>query len=323
MFEYFDIKSFLSPKLLTSISWFCDELLEIFTILYVIFFVISALRIYFKIELNKQHLERYLNGRSIFVKYIFAIILGALNPFCVCSTLGLFAGGVFRNIGMDVFIVFLIATTLINNIVIALLFSSLGFAVASLYLLIAMLIAFVGGVLFMKLTYKTNNRLIFSGENQLAILNSHCNCHCHDKNEKLNFISLMKMSNSHTLMIIRSFALYIIIGLFLALLIQIFVNQEIIAEYMKTNNMLIVPLSALSGFVLCASHFGIIPLVEVITNNGIQIGITFVLIMSALSFSIPELVILKKILTTKHIVVYVTYLFIAFNLVGLFLNNFI
>ncbi len=299
----------LETQIGSAIHFFIEDITKIFVLIYVLIFVISL----FRSQLNPERVRDYLSGKSKWVGYILAVFLGVVTPFCSCSSIPMFMGFLAAGVPFGVAIAFLVSSPLISEIAAIMLLSmgSFGAYIVSIYIISGTIISVLAGYLADK----------FNIEKYLALsipktTPSVCNC----KNAKEKAKALISYANNFACETIKSLSLYIVIGLVIGAFMHGYIPQEFFIKYMGSNNILAVPFAALVGIPIYASHAGIVPLVQVLLMKGVPIGTALVAFMSIATISLPEMMMLKKVFSTKLLIIFIGYLLIAFIVTGYLLN---
>lgn len=290
-----------------AVHFFIEDVTKILFLLFLVTYLVSFFRSY----LNPEKVRDYLKNKPKWLAYLFAVILGSVTPFCSCSSIPLFIGFVEAGIPFGVTMSFLITSPLINEVAIVILGASLGWHVTVIYLITGMTIGLIGGLIMERLhlekyvedyVYK-----IKVNKNNLTQV-------------KETLRERSKYAIQYSLKIINKVWPYIIIGVGIGAFMHGFVPQSFMEKYLSSNNLLAVPMAVLLGIPLYSNAIGIIPIAEVLLTKGVPIGTVFAMMMSIVAISLPELIILRKVMKPKLLMYFALLLFIMIVFMGYFYN---
>ena len=290
-----------------SLRFFIYEVPKVLMLLTLIIFVVGIIRTYFTPERTRKALE----GKSLFTGNVLASLLGIVTPFCSCSAIPLFLGFVESGVPLGVTFSFLIAAPMINEVAVILLFSLFGWKVTAMYIITGLLIAIFAGYLIGKLklehwvadwVYKTR----FGNNAQ--------------EEEKLEVKTRIKFGYTAVKDIVGKVWVYIIIGVGIGAGMHGYVPENFMVSIMDKSNWYSVPLSVLVGVPLYSNAAGIIPIVSVLIEKGVPLGTALAFMMSTIGLSLPEIIILKKVLKWPLIATFVGIVATGILIVGFFFN---
>ncbi len=292
-----------------SVRFFIFEVPKVLLLLALIIFFVGIIRTYFTPERTRKALE----GKSLFTGNVLASLLGIVTPFCSCSAIPLFLGFVESGVPLGVTFSFLIAAPMINEVAIILLFGMFGWKVAAIYVSTGLIIAIFSGWLIGRLklekwvadwVYKTRFGKNEAIEEKLTIENR----------IQFGFIAVKE--------IVGKVWIYITIGVGIGAGMHGFVPENFMVSIMDKANWYSVPLSVLIGVPLYSNAAGIIPIVSVLIEKGVPLGTALAFMMSTIGLSLPEIIILKKVLKMPLIFTFVGIVATGILMVG-FIFNFI
>jgi uncharacterized membrane protein YraQ (UPF0718 family) len=269
------------------INFFIYDTLKIWFLLLSIIFVVSYLRTHF----NTEYVRAYLQGKPEFYGNILAAFFGIITPFCSCSAIPLFLGFIQARIPLGVTFSFLISSPMNNEIAIALLFGLFGWKITAIYIGFGLLVAIFGGYFIGKMKMQEYILLPVTpmeGELDDVIIT-------------LTFKERVKEALNYTLDIFKKIWFYVLIGVGIGALIHGYVPTEFIATYAGADNPFAVLIAVLMGIPMYSNAAGVMPLVEVLTAKGMLLGTALSFMMAVTALSLPEAMILKKILHVKLI----------------------
>ena len=314
MFEWLDkivqiliFESFaLDSTFAKALHFFVYDTVKIFILLVVIIFVVSFLRTFF----NTEKVRVYLQGKSEFSGNILAALFGIITPFCSCSAIPLFLGFMQARIPIGITFSFLISSPLNNEIAIALLFGLFGWKITALYIGLGLAIAIVGGFIIGKMKL----------EKYVLIPVTPMQGELEDVKIELTFKQRVNEAWNYTAEIFQKIYIYVIIGIGFGAFIHGYIPADFIAKYASGDSWYAVPLAVLLGIPMYSNAAGIMPLVEVLTQKGMLLGTALAFMMAVTALSLPEAMILKRILHTKLIAIFFGIVGFGILLVGYIFN---
>lgn len=295
---------------LTETIWFfLYEVPKVILLLILIIFIVGVVRSYFSAEKTRS----FLAGKSLFTGNIMASILGILTPFCSCSAIPLFLGFVEAGVPLGVTFSFLIAAPMINEVALVLLASMFGWKVTLIYVGTGLLIAILSGWLIgvLKLEKYVAEWVYQVKTNQEKTLE-----------EKIPFAERINMGLKSVKDIVGKIWLYILIGIGVGAAAHGYVPEDFLGNILGEGNWYSVPLAILLGIPLYSNAAGVIPIVSVLIEKGVSLGTALAFMMSVIALSLPEIIILKKVLKVPLIVAFVGIVASGILIVG-FVFNFI
>lgn len=298
----------LQSRLGTAVSFFIEDFFKIFLLIYLTLFIVSL----FRYQLAPEKIREYLSGKHSFFGYILAVILGSVTPFCSCSSIPLFLGFVAAGIPFGITMAFLISSPLISEVAVLLLLITphAGWKVALVYILVGAVISVLGGWLCD----------VFHLERYLKVIEEpkqKCSC-CISISDKIK--STVIYANEYALTTLKEIGLYVILGLIIGAFMHGYIPQELFVKYLGNENIFAVPMAAIVGIPIYANHNSVLPIVQVLLMKGVPVGTTLVMLMSITAISLPELIMLNRILKWKILAMFVGFLLISFIFVGYLLN---
>lgn len=308
--EFATIKMGFQPdsQLGVAVSFFIEDFFKIFLLIYLTLFVVSL----FRYQLSPEKIREYLSGKNSIWAYILAVLLGTITPFCSCSSIPLFLGFIAAGIPFGIAMTFLISSPLISEVAVLLLLitPNAGWKVALVYIAIGSFIAVIGGKLCEKFKLEKYLKPIEPAEKKCCCKNS--------VQEKVK--STVIFANNYAMETIREIGLYVLIGLAIGAFMHGYVPQELFIKYLGRENFFAVPVAAIVGIPIYANHNSVLPIVQVLLQKGVPVGTTLVMLMSITAISLPEMIMLNKVLKWKILGMFAAYLLIAFIFVGYLLN---
>jgi uncharacterized membrane protein YraQ (UPF0718 family) len=289
-----------------AVHFFLFDTLKIFILLITIIFAVSFLRTYF----NTEKVRVYLQGKSEFSGNVLASLFGIITPFCSCSAIPLFLGFLQARIPMGITFSFLISAPLNNEVAIALLFGLFGWKITAIYIGFGLVVAILGGYIIGKMKL----------EQYILIPVTPMQGELEDVKIELSAAQRAKEAWDYTTDIFKKIYLYVFIGVGIGAFIHGFVPAEFIAKYAGGDAWYAVPLAVLLGIPMYSNAAGVLPLVDVLTSKGMMLGTALAFMMSITALSLPEAMILKRILHVKLIAIFFGIVGFGILLVGYVFN---
>lgn len=299
----------------SAVHFFVYDSLKILFLLFTIIMIISFLRSYIDSEKLKQSIEK----QPRFIAHLLAAFLGAVTPFCSCSSIPIFIGFLEAGIPFGVAMTFLITSPMINEIALLVLAGVVGLKVTVIYVITGILVGVIGGYLLEKFGFKKylQDYLL---ENK-GLHSKECSCACSSKSENKNTIKdKIKSSMNYTKDLFERIWLFVFIGVGFGAGLHGYVPTEFITQHLGASNLFAVPISVVFGIPLYSDATTIIPIAQVLIQKGASIGTVLVFMMSTVTLSLPELIILTRVMKKSLIIRFILFMFITFVLVGYFYN---
>jgi len=290
-----------------ALRFFVFEFPKVMLLLTLIIFFVGIIRTYFTPERTRKALE----GKKTFTGNVMAATLGIVTPFCSCSAIPLFLGFVESGVPLGVTFSFLIAAPMINEVAIILLYGMFGWQVATIYvgtgLAIAILAGWIIGILKLEKwvepwVYQTHIGDIESDE------------------EKLTFIKRIQLGYDAIKEIVGKVWIYVALGILVGAGAHGYVPEDFMAALMGKSAWYSIPLSILIGIPLYSNAAGIVPIVSVLIEKGASLGTALAFMMSVIGLSLPEMVILRKVLKLPLIFTFIGVVGVGIMIVGYLFN---
>lgn len=288
-----------------AVHFFVFDTVKIFILLISIIYFITFIQSYFPLE----KIRVYLSGKSKIVGHILAGIFGIITPFCSCSAIPLFLGFLQVRIPLGVAFTYLVSAPLSDPVVFALLASIFGFKVAILYVLFGLLISIIAGLIigFMKM------------EKEILIEVRPLDNIGYTDDETL-FKYRAKESLFYSLDIFKKIYLYIIIGVGVGAFIHGYIPADFISKYAGGDVWYAPIIAVIVGIPMYSNELGVLPIIEALTQKGVLIGTAISFMMAIVALSLPEAMILKRILSIKLIAIFFSIVGFSILIVGYLLN---
>jgi uncharacterized protein len=290
-----------------ALRFFIFEVPKVLLLLTLIIFFVGIVRSYFSPEKTRKALE----GKSLFTGNVLASLLGIVTPFCSCSAIPLFLGFVEAGIPIGVTFSFLIASPMINEVAIVLLFSMFGWKTAVIYVVSGLVIAIIAGWVIGRLNLR---HWVQDWVYQSQFGNSD------SEGEKLKFTDRIQYGYNAIKEIVAKVWVYVVIGIAVGAGAHGYVPADFMASLMGKSAWYSVPLSVIIGVPLYSNAAGIIPIVSVLIEKGASLGTALAFMMAVIGLSLPEMIILKKVLKIQFILTFAGIMAIGIMLVGFLFN---
>lgn len=290
-----------------SLQFFIYDTIKIFILLLLISFVVGFIKSFFTPENTKKHLT----GLPLGVGNILAACLGIVTPFCSCSACPLFIGFVEAGIPLGVTFSYLISAPMINEVALVLLWGLFGIKVALVYILSGLFVAIAGGLIIGALNLEKFVEP-FVYETKMAS--------CHKESRALTLQCRLDDAKESAFDIFKKVYPYIVIGVGIGAFIHGFVPTGFLVKYAGAQNPFAVPLAVLIGVPLYANVAGVLPITEVLVKQGLPIGTVLAFTMAVTALSLPEMIILRKVLKPQLLAIFVGILTIAIICTGYLFN---
>lgn len=290
-----------------ALSFFVYDTPKVLMLLTLVVFAMGILRSFFSPERTRALLA----GRNEGVGNVAAAGLGIVTPFCSCSAVPLFIGFVSAGVPLGVTFSFLIAAPMVNEVALGLLFALLGWKVALTYLAFGLAVAIVAGW--------TIGRFHLEGWLEEWVRNLRSGAVDPPAGE-VTVVDRIKAGIDGVRDIVGRVWLWIVAGIAAGAFIHGYVPADLLASIMGRDAWWSVPAAVLLGIPMYSNAAGIIPVVEALIGKGAAIGTVLAFMMSVIALSLPEIIILRKVLTPRLIAVFVGVVGLGILAVGFLFN---
>jgi len=276
-------------------------------LLTLIIFFVGIIRTYFTPERTRKALE----GKKTFTGNVMAACLGIVTPFCSCSAIPLFLGFVESGVPLGVTFSFLIAAPMINEVAIILLYGMFGWKVAAIYVGTGLAIAIIAGWIIglLKLEKWVEPWVYQSHMGESGM-----------EDEKLTFTKRISLGYDAVKEIVGKVWIYVALGILVGAGAHGYVPEEFMSALMGKSAWYSIPLSILIGIPLYSNAAGIVPIVSVLIEKGASLGTALAFMMAVIGLSLPEMVILRKVLKLPLIFTFIGIVGFGIMIVGYLFN---
>lgn len=289
-----------------SVAFFLYDVPKILLLLSGMIFLISILRTFFSAERTRA----LLGGKRQGIGNVLAALLGIVTPFCSCSAVPLFIGFVESGIPLGVTFSFLIAAPTINEVAVVMLFGLFGWKVAGLYILSGLIIAILAGMMIGRLNLE---RFVEDFVWKMQAAGS-------VEGEILTWKIRIERAWDSVKEIVAKVWLYVVVGIAVGAGIHGYVPESALAGIMGKQAWWSVPAAVLVGIPLYSNAAGVIPIVSALMEKGASLGTVLAFMMSVVGLSLPEVIILRRVLKPQLIAVFVGTVALAIILTGYLFN---
>lgn len=268
----------------SAVEFFVFEVPKVLMLLTLVVFGVGIVRSFF----TPERTRRILAGKAEAVGNVLASLLGIVTPFCSCSAVPLFIGFVTTGVPLGVTFSFLIAAPMINEVALVLLFGLFGWKVAALYLTTGLVVAmFAGWVIGRLKLEKWVEGWVYATKTGSAAANDESVISWNDR---------VTLGLEAVKEIVGKVWLYVLLGIAVGAGIHGYVPQDFMASIMGKDAWWSVPLAVLLGVPMYSNAAGIIPIVQALLEKGAALGTVLAFMMAVIGLSLPEMVILRKVL---------------------------
>lgn len=281
-----------------ALNFFVYDTIKIFLLLLIITTIMGIINSYFPID----KVRNFLSKRKWYgLDYFIASFFGTITPFCSCSSVPLFIGFVKGGIPLGITFAFLISSPLVDAVTVAIFLGMFGWKTTLLYVVSGILLSMVAGYLLSLLKLEP---LLTPWVQQL--LKNKDAPHESPQETHQSFLERIPVIVQEAWLIIKGVSLYILIGVAIGGLMHGYIPTNFFEAYISKENPLAVPLAVMVGVPLYSNTAGILPIMQVLVDKGIPLGTVIAFSMSVVALSIPEALLLKKIMTSKMLMIFLT-----------------
>ncbi|MCF7844336.1 MAG: permease [Kiritimatiellales bacterium] len=285
------------------IHFFLYDSIKILLLLVVITHFMSVLRYYLPIE----KMRKFLTSHKFYgADYFLATLFGAATPFCSCSSIPLFIGFVEAGIPLGVTLSFLITSPLINEVAVALFITMFGWKVTMLYVAAGIAVGMIGGMILGRMHL----------EKHVAEFVQKPACKCKQNSAKASAGSICLMLSKEAMGIVKQVAPFVLVGVMVGALIHGYVPEGFFEQYIQKDNLFAVPAAVILAVPLYANASGVIPIIESLVDKGIPLGTALAFMMAVVGLSLPEALILKKVMKLKLLLAFFVVVTVGIMLIG-------
>ncbi len=302
----------MENHLAAALNFFIYDTIKIFILLVFIIFLMGIINSYFPIDL----LRNFLSRKKLYgLEYLLASLFGALTPFCSCSSVPLFIGFVKGGIPLGVTFAFLITSPLVNEVAIGLFIGMFGLKTTLIYAASGVVLGAVSGTILQKLKLEHLltpwvKDVLQNAQKEKDVIGF----------EKQNFSQRLPIIWAETTKIIRGILPYLLVGIALGGLMHGYIPEGFFEDSLGKDNFFAVPLATLISVPMYSNASGVLPIVQVLVAKGIPMGTAIAFMMAVVGLSLPEAMLLKKVMSLKLIGIFFGIVTMAIIFLGYFFN---
>jgi uncharacterized membrane protein YraQ (UPF0718 family) len=294
-------------RLSAAVEFFVFETPKVLLLLTIVVFGVGIVRSYF----TPERTRRMLAGRRESTGNVLAALLGVVTPFCSCSAVPLFIGFVTAGVPLGATFSFLISAPMVNEIALVLLFGLFGWKVAALYLGTGLVIAIAAGWIIGRLKLERHiEDWVYATETGADGL----------AEERLDFAARIAAGREAVRDIVGRVWPFVVVGIAVGAGIHGYVPENFMASIMGRDAWWSVPLAVLIGVPMYSNAAGIVPIVQALLGKGAALGTVLAFMMSVIGLSLPEAIILRKVLKLPLLVVFFGVVALGIMVVGFLFN---
>lgn len=289
----------------SAFAFFLFDLPKVMLLLVGVVTLVSFLRSF----VSPERIRRALAGRNVVAGATAAALFGVITPFCSCSAVPLFIGFVEAGVPLGVTFAFLVSAPMVNEVALVLLWGLFGPGIAAAYLVAGLLVAIGAGLVVGRLGLERYVEPYVYEVRSAAVVDV-----------QLTMEQRVRDAWDSTLRIVHKVAPWVVIGIALGSLIHGYLPTDLVAQVGGRENPLAVPLVVMLGVPLYANAAGTIPIVEALLGKGLPLGTVLAFMMAVTALSIPELLILRRVMRRELIATFVVVVAAGILAVGYLFN---
>ncbi len=301
--ELFDVS--IDTKFGVSVHFFIYDTIQITLLLSIMIAFISYIRSYFPPERTKLILEKF---KGI-VGNFFGAILGVISPFCSCSSIPIFIGLVGSGVPLGITFSFLITSPIVNEAAIVMLFGTFDYKIAALYIFFGIMIGIIGGFIIDKLKLERYvEGFVYEIKNKNVIIPT------------MSQIDRFDFAKNETFAILKRVYKWIIAGVFVGSIIHGWVPNDYLVDIAGPDNPFAVIIVTILAVPLYSSVLGTIPIANALIDKGMGVGTAMSFMMATTALSLPEMMILRKVIKPKLILIFIAITTTGIIIIGYVFN---
>ncbi len=291
-----------------AVAFFLYDVPKILLLLGGMIFLVSTARTFFSVERTRQ----LLGGKRQGIGNVLAALLGVVTPFCSCSAVPLFIGFVESGIPLGVTFSFLMATPMVNEIALVMLFGMFGWQIAALYMSTGLVIAIIAGMIIGRIPNVEKGVEDFVWQIKVGQQGA--------LETKSTWADRFTTAWQSTREIVSKVWLFVVIGIAVGAGIHGYIPADALAGILGKEAWWSVPLGVIIGVPMYANAAGIIPVVHALMEKGAALGTVLAFMMSVVALSLPEMIILRRVLKPRLIAIFVGVVAVGIMLTGYLFN---
>ncbi|RMG29042.1 MAG: permease [Bacteroidetes bacterium] len=276
-----------------ALNFFIYDSIKILLLLFIVVFLMGIVNSYFPVEKVRNYLSR---NKLYGLEYLMASLFGVVTPFCSCSSVPLFIGFVQGGIPLGVTFAFLVTSPLVNEVAIGLFVGLFGLKITLIYVISGVLLGMTSGLILSR--FKLEHLLTPWVKDILARAEREGETF---QAERTPFSERLPIIWEEVIKILRGVVPYVIVGIAIGGLMHGYIPEGFFERYMSKENLFAVPMATILAVPMYANASGILPVVQVLVSKGIPLGTAIAFMMGVVGLSLPEAMLLKKVMSLKLI----------------------
>lgn len=309
----FDVFKLEAGKHLTeALNFFIYDSIKILLLVFVIIFFMGIVNSYFPVE----KVRNYLSRKKLYgFEYLVASLFGTVTPFCSCSSVPLFIGFVKGGIPLGVTFSFLITSPLVNEVAIGLFIGLFGLKTTIIYVVSGVLLGTISGIILQKLKLEKYlspwvQQVLENSQKETAQFEA----------EHTSFKDRIPSIWQETKNILKGIVPYVLVGIAIGGLMHGYIPEGFFEKYMAKDNLFAVPIATILAVPMYSNASGILPVAQVLVSKGIPLGTAIAFMMGVVGLSLPEAMLLKKVMTLKLIAIFFSVVTLCIIISGYLFN---
>ncbi|NNK76385.1 MAG: permease [Maribacter sp.] len=291
VFDLLQLKK--GQHLAEALNFFIYDSIKILLLLFIVIFLMGVINSYFPVEKVRNFLSR---NKLYGFEYLMASLFGVVTPFCSCSSVPLFIGFVRGGIPLAVTFSFLITSPLVNEVAIGLFVGLFGLKITVIYVISGVLLGMTAGIILSK--FKLERLLTPWVKEVLANAEQESETF---QSEKTPFKERLPIIWAEVINILKGVVPYVIVGIAIGGLMHGYIPEGFFEKYMSKDNLFAVPTATVLAVPMYSNASGVLPIVQVLVSKGVPLGTAIAFMMGVVGLSLPEGMLLKKVMTLKLI----------------------
>lgn len=295
-----------------ALNFFVFDTIKIFILLFFMSILMGIVNSYFPIDKVRLALQK---RKWYGLDYFFASFFGTVTPFCSCSSVPLFIGFVQGGIPLGVTLAFLISSPLVDAVTVAMFLGMFGMKATVIYVVSGIIISMVAGYILGRMKLE---KMLTPWVQQ--IIENKQKATIEFDEDKTSLIKRLPVIFSEAMSIVKGVSVYIVIGVAIGGLMHGFIPTDFFEQYISKDNPFAVPLAVLIGVPMYTNTAGILPIMEVLVQKGIPLGTAVAFSMAVVALSVPEALLLKKVMSGKMLAIFFSVVTLCIIISGYFFN---
>jgi uncharacterized membrane protein YraQ (UPF0718 family) len=295
-----------------ALNFFFYDTIKIFILLMLVTFVMGIVNSYFPVDKVKNFLTK---RKWYGLDYFIASFFGTITPFCSCSSVPLFIGFVKGGIPLGVTLAFLISSPLVDAVSVAIFIGMFGIKITAIYVISGIVLSMIAGFILGKMNLEP-----LLTEWVQKLLKEQQNLTIKNDNNPISFLKRIPSIFSEAIGIVKSVYWYVLAGISIGALMHGFIPTGFFESYISKDNPFAVPIAVIVGIPMYSNAAGVLPVMQVLVQKGIPLGTAIAFSMAVVGLSIPEGMLLKKVMSTKMLIIFFSVVSLCIIISGYFFN---